>query len=99
MFFKPADHGSGWSSCPSAGSSLKPSRRLRFSLQSGAYEHESCASSRDPGEQGGLADRCVLFLFDMREAKIRGGIMFAYKTATAPMEQDMKPYNYAIALI
>jgi hypothetical protein len=28
---------------------------LRFSLQSGAYEHESCACSRDPGETCGLA--------------------------------------------
>jgi hypothetical protein len=27
---------------------------LRFSLQSGAYEHESCACSRDPGEKCGL---------------------------------------------
>ena len=25
-----------------------------FSLQSGAYEHESCACSRDPGEKCGL---------------------------------------------
>jgi uncharacterized RDD family membrane protein YckC len=28
---------------------------LRFSLQSGAFEHESCACSRDPGEKCGLA--------------------------------------------
>jgi len=27
---------------------------LRFSLQSGAYEHESCACCRDPGEKCGL---------------------------------------------
>jgi len=27
---------------------------LRFSLQSSAYEHESCACSRDPGEKCGL---------------------------------------------
>ena len=27
---------------------------LRFSLQSGAFEHESCACSRDPGEKCGL---------------------------------------------
>jgi hypothetical protein len=27
---------------------------LRFSLQSGAYEHEACACSRDPGEKCGL---------------------------------------------
>ncbi|MGB5582392.1 MAG: hypothetical protein WBO93_02135, partial [Gammaproteobacteria bacterium] len=26
---------------------------LRFSLQSGAYEYESCACSRDPGEKCG----------------------------------------------
>ncbi|MGB5679210.1 MAG: GFA family protein [Gammaproteobacteria bacterium] len=28
---------------------------LRFSLQSGAYAHESCACSRDPGEKCGLS--------------------------------------------
>ncbi|MGB5583085.1 MAG: hypothetical protein WBO93_05730, partial [Gammaproteobacteria bacterium] len=33
---------------------LKPKLLLRFSLQSGAYEHESCACSRDPGEKCGL---------------------------------------------
>jgi len=27
---------------------------LRFSLQSGAYEHESCVCSRDPDEKCGL---------------------------------------------
>jgi hypothetical protein len=27
---------------------------LRFSLQSGAFEHESCACSGDPGEKRGL---------------------------------------------
>ncbi|MGB5643263.1 MAG: hypothetical protein WBO16_09280, partial [Gammaproteobacteria bacterium] len=31
-----------------------PKLWLRFSLQSGAYEHESCACSRDPGEKCGL---------------------------------------------
>ena len=31
-----------------------PKLLLRFSLQSGAYEHESCACSRDPGEKCGL---------------------------------------------
>ncbi|MGB5454740.1 MAG: hypothetical protein WBO18_01995, partial [Gammaproteobacteria bacterium] len=31
-----------------------PKLLLRFSLQSGAYEYESCACSRDPGEKYGL---------------------------------------------
>jgi len=34
-----------------------PKLLLRFSLQSGAYEHESCACSRDPGEKCGLIPR------------------------------------------
>jgi hypothetical protein len=29
---------------------------LRFSLQNGAYEYESCACFRDPGEKCGLDD-------------------------------------------
>ncbi|MGB5456196.1 MAG: MerR family transcriptional regulator [Gammaproteobacteria bacterium] len=33
-----------------------PKLWLRFSLQSGAYEHESGACSRDPGEQCGLSE-------------------------------------------
>ncbi|MGB5679580.1 MAG: hypothetical protein WBN36_17530, partial [Gammaproteobacteria bacterium] len=34
-----------------------PKLLLRFSLQSGAYEHKSCACSRDPGEKCGLVHR------------------------------------------
>ncbi|MGD2054451.1 MAG: hypothetical protein PVG45_10130 [Gammaproteobacteria bacterium] len=49
--------GSGSSSCPQACSSLKPSRWLWFSLQNGAREQESFASSRDPGEKCVLSQR------------------------------------------
>lgn len=38
-------------------SSLKPQLWLCFSLQSGAYKHESCACFRDTGEQCGVVAR------------------------------------------
>jgi hypothetical protein len=42
---------------------------------------------------------CSKYLFDMRETMIEGDTFSTYDTATAPLSQGMKPYEYRVALV
>lgn len=42
---------------------------------------------------------CSKYLFDMREATIEGDTFSTYHTATAPLDQGMKPHEYRVALV
>jgi len=42
---------------------------------------------------------CSKYLFDMRDATIKGDTVSSYYTATTPIDLDMKPYEYRFALV